>query len=209
MDIKSFFEQYRFYVIGACVILAVIIYFSVTALNTPADSLSLDENVTEAALTETEAAAETPPVTTVFVEVKGAVESPGVYELPADARVTNLLDIAVITENADLMTVNQSAKLADEMVIYIPYAGEIDKAAGIDTIAPAGSSEDSSGDLVNINTAGMTELTTLNGIGEKKAQAILTYREEQGLFKTPEEIKNIPGIGDKTFENLKPYITTD
>nr|WP_250130261.1 helix-hairpin-helix domain-containing protein [Jeotgalicoccus sp. WY2] len=50
-------------------------------------------------------------------------------------------------------------------------------------------------------------MTTLNGIGEKKAQAILTYREEQGLFATLEDLKNIPGIGDKTFENLKPYIT--
>ena len=142
----------------------------------------------------------------MFVEVKGAVVSPGVYELPAEARVKNVLDVAVLSENADLLTVNQSAKLTDEMVVYIPYEGEIDDETAVKTFSTAAKENVAAGQ-VNINTASIAELTTLNGIGEKKAQAILTYREEQGLFTTLEEIKNIPGIGEKTFENLKPYIT--
>ena len=205
MDIKSFFEQYKFYVIGAFALIAVIIYFAVMSFSAPADTLSFDSVQAEPADAETVEEA-VPVVSTVFVEVKGAVEAPGVYELPVDARVKNVLDIAVLADNADLLTVNQSAKLADEMVIYIPYEGEIDTETAPEIIT-AGSPEESSGELVNINTAGISELTTLNGIGEKKAQAIMTYREEQGLFGTLEELKNIPGIGDKTFENLKPYIT--
>lgn len=205
MDIKSFFEQYKFYVIGALALIAVIICFAVMSISVPEDTLSFDSVQAEPADAETVEEA-VPVVSTVFVEVKGAVEAPGVYELPVDARVKNVLDIAVLADNADLLTVNQSAKLADEMVIYIPYEGEIDTETAPEIIT-AGSPEESSGELVNINTAGISELTTLNGIGEKKAQAIMTYREEQGLFGTLEELKNIPGIGDKTFENLKPYIT--
>ena len=205
MDIKSFFEQYKFYVIGAFALIAVVIYFAVMSFSAPADTLSFDSVQAEPADAETVEEA-VPVFSTVFVEVKGAVEAPGVYELPVDARVKNVLDIAVLAENADLLTVNQSAKLTDEMVIYIPYEGEIDTETAPEIIT-AGSPEESPGELVNINTAGISELTTLNGIGEKKAQAIITYREEQGLFGTLEELKNIPGIGDKTFENLKPYIT--
>lgn len=205
MDIKSFFEQYKFYVIGVIAAVIILVYFIVTSLHEPAESLAFDSEPAEPAVEE---AADVPvPAATVFVEVKGAVTTPGVYELPSDARVKNVLDIAVLSDKADLMTVNQSAKLTDEMVIYIPYEGEIDETAVLDLVEGRSGDTDASGELVNINTAEIEELTTLNGIGEKKAQAILTYREEQGLFGTLEDLKNIPGIGDKTFENLKPYIT--
>lgn len=205
MDIKSFFEQYKFYVIGVIAAVIILVYFIVTSLHEPTESLAFDSEPAEPAVEE---AVDVPvPAATVFVEVKGAVTTPGVYELPSDARVKNVLDIAVLSDKADLMTVNQSAKLTDEMVIYIPYEGEIDETAVLDLVEGRSGDTDASGELVNINTAEIEELTTLNGIGEKKAQAILTYREEQGLFGTLEDLKNIPGIGDKTFENLKPYIT--
>lgn len=203
MDIKSFFEQYKFYVIGVIVAIIILIYIFMNNISRPADDISFDLHTVEEPLAEeTILPAES---STVFVEVKGAVHTPGVYELPVDARVKNVLDIAELSENADLMTVNQSLKLADEMVIYIPYEGEIDQEKFTPSIINDGNSSNS--ELVNLNTAGISELTTLNGIGEKKAQAILTYREEQGLFGKLEELKNIPGIGDKTFENLEPYIT--
>lgn len=205
MDIRSFFEQYKFYVIGV-IAAVIIVYFMFTSLQKPAESLTFNSEPAQT-MTEETGEVSTPVALTVFVEVKGAVSSPGVYELPVDARVKNVLDIAVLSDKADLMTVNQSAKLTDEMVIYIPYEGEIDENAVLDLVEGASGETESSSELVNINTAGIEELTTLNGIGEKKAQAILTYREEQGLFGTLDDIKNIPGIGDKTFENLKPYIT--
>ena len=205
MDIRSFFEQYKFYVIGVIAAVIILVYFMITSLQEPAESLAFDSEPAEPAAEE--AAEVSVPAATVFVEVKGAVSTPGVYELPSDARVKNVLDIAVLSDKADLMTVNQSAKLTDEMVIYIPYEGEIDDTAVLDLVEDGTGDTDASGELVNINTAGIDQLTMLNGIGEKKAQAILTYREEQGLFGTLEDLKNIPGIGDKTFENLKPYIT--
>lgn len=205
MDIKSFLNQYKYYVLAIAAGLIVFTYLLVSFINQPEETLSFEYSEDTEDISES--AAEPPELpTTVFVEVKGAVVSPGVYELPADARVKNVLDVAVLSENADLLTVNQSAKLTDEMVVYIPYEGEIDDETAVKTFSTAAKENVAAGQ-VNINTASIVELTTLNGIGEKKAQAILTYREEQGLFTTLEEIKNIPGIGDKTFENLKPYIT--
>ena len=205
MDIKSFLNQYKYYVLAIAAGLIVFTYLLVSFINQPEETLSFEYSEDTDDISES--AAEPPELpTTVFVEVKGAVVSPGVYELPADARVKNVLDVAVLSENADLLTVNQSAKLTDEMVVYIPYEGEIDDQTAVKTFSTAAKENVAAGQ-VNINTASIAELTTLNGIGEKKAQAILTYREEQGLFTTLEEIKNIPGIGDKTFENLKPYIT--
>lgn len=205
MDIKSFLNQYKYYVLAIAAGLIVFTYLLVSFINQPEETLSFEYSEDTEDISES--AAEPPELpTTVFVEVKGAVVSPGVYELPAEARVKNVLDVAVLSENADLLTVNQSAKLTDEMVVYIPYEGEIDDETAVKTFSTAAKENVAAGQ-VNINTASIAELTTLNGIGEKKAQAILTYREEQGLFTTLEEIKNIPGIGDKTFENLKPYIT--
>lgn len=204
MDIRSFFEQYKYYVLGIAVIAVITGMFVFSSADQADESISFDVEATEETLVEEPGTEET-AVLTIFVEVKGAVDAPGVYELPSDARVKNVLDIAGLNSNADLLTVNQSAKLTDEMVIYVPYEGEIDVPAV--TGMPDEDSSADGGALVNINTAGISELTTLNGIGEKKAQAVITYREEQGLFATLEELKNIPGIGDKTFENLKPYIT--
>lgn len=206
MDLKSFFDQYKLYIIGVIATVIIIVYFIFANLQEPAESLTFTSEPSETIAEETSEVS-VPAALTVFVEIKGAVSAPGVYELPVDARVKNVLDIAVLSDKADLMTVNQSAKLTDEMVIYIPYEGEIEENTVLDLAEGSPGETDSSGELVNINTAGIDELTTLNGIGEKKAQAILTYREEQGLFGTLEDIKNIPGIGDKTFENLKPFIT--
>nr|WP_245202366.1 helix-hairpin-helix domain-containing protein [Jeotgalicoccus pinnipedialis] len=142
------------------------------------------------------------PLSTVFVEVKGAVYNPGVYEVPKDGRVKNVIELARITSDADLALINQAEKLKDEMIIYVPIKGE--------TMPKTISLNDTKTDeeiKVNVNTANEAELMTLNGIGEKKAQTILAYREENGLFMKMEDLLNIPGIGEKTLENLKPYIT--
>ena len=208
MDIRSFIEHYRAYLISAGVIIVILIFVLLKlfqgqeAEETP---FPIDTSVVEETTEDLE---ETSP-TTVFVEVKGAVNAPGVYELPGDARIKNVLDIAAVSKNADLLTVNQSLKLKDEMVIYVPFKGELDSkeipylTTG-DSTNLEGSEESSK---VNINTADVSELTTLNGIGEKKAQAIIEYREEFGLFSKVEDLMNISGIGEKTFENLQADIT--
>ena len=107
---------------------------------------------------------------------------------------------------ADLNRVNLAQIVEDQMVIYVPRVGEeqenIPLQAG--TGIGAGSSQESQ--KVNINTASESELQTLTGIGPSKAATIIQYRTEKGPFKSIEEIKNIGGIGDKTFEKLKDDI---
>ena len=125
MDIRSFFEQDRAYLISAGIITVVLVFLLLKLFQgqeveeTP---FPIDTSVVEETTEDLE---ETLP-TTVFVEVKGAVNAPGVYELPGDARIKNVLDIAAVSKNADLLTVNQSLKLKDEMVIYVPFKGELD-----------------------------------------------------------------------------------
>ncbi|CAM4140331.1 helix-hairpin-helix domain-containing protein [Lacicoccus alkaliphilus] len=155
---------------------------------------------------EPEKAVDTAPIY-VIVEVKGAVKNPGVFEVPQDARVTNVLSLAEVSSSADLLTVNQSEKVKDEMVIYVPEQGEIEKAVIPGT--PVSPQDEAGTALVNINTATAAELTTLNGIGEKKAQLILEYREQNGLFMAKEDLMTITGIGEKTFDSLEPYITIE
>lgn len=211
MELKTFFEHYKFYLAGGGLFIGLVIFLFIfmkedtvaiedISMNVSEDIEGSEVDAKEADLKNLE--------TTVYVEVKGAVNSPGVYELPSDARVKNALDIANVSENADLLTVNQSKKLTDEMVIYIPFKGEINHEEIKHTMTVP-SAEETSEAKVNINTASLDELMTLNGIGEKKAQTIIEYREETGLFMKLEDIKNIPGIGDKTFITLEPHITID
>ncbi|UZW67420.1 helix-hairpin-helix domain-containing protein [Priestia flexa] len=98
--------------------------------------------------------------------------------------------------------VNLATKVADEMVIYIPAIGQESQVP----IASGGSVEKSDSGVVNLNTATLEDLQTLNGIGPSKAQAILTYREENGPFKTVEDLLQVSGIGEKSLEKIKAEI---
>lgn len=158
----------------------------------------------------TEEQVETNPTETeinesVVVDVKGQVHTPGVYTLPAGSRVLDALQLAGgILPTAEEKALNFAAKLVDEMVIYVPLIGETEVQL---TIATSPSTSESQSALVNINTADETTLMSLSGIGPSKANAIITYREEKGLFKSIEDIKDVTGIGDSTFENLKEFIS--
>lgn len=144
---------------------------------------------------------------TVVVDVKGQVHEPGVYTLPAGSRVLDAIQLAGgILPTAEEKALNFAAKLVDEMVIYVPLIGESDVSM---TIATTPSTSESLSALVNINTSDESTLMTLSGIGPSKAKAIIAYREEKGLFKTIEDIKDVTGIGDSTFENLKDFISVN
>lgn len=138
---------------------------------------------------------------TVFVDVKGEVNKPGVYEFNLDARVNEVIKQAGgFTAEADQTQVNLAQKVQDEMIIVIPKAGEA---------AQADQSEDGMGmsaDKIRINYATLEELENLNGIGPSKAQAIIQYREENGFFQTPEDLLEVSGIGEKTFDSFKDDI---
>ncbi len=152
---------------------------------------------------ETDASSEEP----IYVYVCGAVENPGVYELKAGARVYEAVDAAGgLLENADQIHTNQARVLTDGEQVTILTEEEA-SSLPIDAEIHTDASENSGGGLVNINSATAEELKTLNGIGEAKAEAIISYREENGAFRSIDEIMNVTGIGESLFLNIKESIT--
>jgi len=165
------------------------------------------------------------------IDIKGAVKKPGVYHLDSNLTVNDVINIAGgLTENADTSITNLAKKITDEMVIIIYTKEEVKKSNIVDTVIKVVEKEcicpniqndsclnteitdnitnkDNEG-LVNINTATIEELQTINGIGESKAKSIIEYRKTNGKFKSIEDIKNVEGIGDKLYETIKIYITT-
>lgn len=145
----------------------------------------------------------------VVVDVKGAVERPGVYQLPAGSRVRDALaEAGGAGKKADLDRVNLAQPLADGMVVYIPRRGE--KMPAFFEAGTAGSGPVGAGSgKININTASAAELETLDGIGPAKAEAILRHREEHGPFKNVRDLLEVPGIGEKTLEKFADQISVD
>lgn len=202
-------------VFPAVVMVAAIIYFTSTQGKDEEALQSMDllTSVEQPMVSEAQQAVEEEVALpeSVIVDVKGAVKYPGVVQLTTEDRVMDAIEAAGgYTELANPVTINHAQKLVDEMVIYVPQQGEnveelaIQSAAAA-TIAGASSGAKDDG-KVNINTATEAELTTLSGIGPSKAAAIITYREENGGFKTIEDLKNVSGIGEKTFEKLQNSI---
>ena len=143
--------------------------------------------------------------TVIFVDVKGAVKKPGVYQMKVGDRVKDALDAAGgLTAEADSQKVNLAQRVEDQMVIVVPKVGEEAEAI------PAGttSKEVAKEGKVNINTATVEELKTLKGVGEKKAEAIIEYRKKNGSFKTKEDLMKVRGIGKKLFESFEERIVT-
>jgi competence protein ComEA len=137
----------------------------------------------------------------IMVDVKGMVKYPGVYELPAGSRMIDAIEIAGgYLPESDSISINHAQILNDEMAIYIPYKGE-EAVAAVQLIQA-----EADDGKVNINTADETMLTSLPGIGPSKAKAIVSFREDNGLFTSPEDLKKVTGIGDKTYEQLKDLI---
>ncbi|MCY7024921.1 helix-hairpin-helix domain-containing protein [Streptococcus sanguinis] len=151
----------------------------------------------------------------VTVDIKGAVKNPGVYELRAGARVHEAIQKAGgLTADAEAKSINQAQKLTDEAVVYVAKIGEegADVTQGCQHQAGASDSAGASGgksDKVNLNTATEAELQTISGIGQKRASDIIAYRESNGRFKSVDDLKKVSGIGDKTLEKLKEYVTVD
>ena len=146
---------------------------------------------------------------TIFVDVCGAVISPGVYEINADSRVFQVIEAAGgFLPEAASSTVNQAQPVSDGQQIYVPTQEEAEEGALPAAIQPAdpGSETADANGVVNINTADAAALKSLSGIGDAKAQAILAYREEHGSFSSIEEIMQVPGIKESTFSAIKDKI---
>lgn len=164
-----------------------------------------------------------------YVDIKGAVQNPGVYEIEENKKVIDVINLAGgFTDNADTSLINLAKRVADEMVIIIYTVEEVKNSKepeavikiiekecvcpeiNNDACINSGvSNETEKGDLgvVNINTASLDELLTLTGIGESKANAIIEYRESFGRFTIKEDIMNVDGIGESLYEKIKERIT--
>ncbi|PSL41231.1 competence protein ComEA [Planomicrobium soli] len=136
----------------------------------------------------------------LMVDVKGQVASPGVFKLPIGSRMQDAIQAAGgFLPTADDRAINMAMKVQDEMSVYVPEVGE--------EAALSGNSPTLAGEtLVNLNTATEEELMTLPGIGPSKAAAIITHRTDKGSFLKVEDLKEVSGIGDKTFEKLAELI---
>ena len=137
----------------------------------------------------------------IFVDVKGAVKHPGVFETTKDKRVKDLIEEAGgLLDDADTSTLNLSQKVKDQMVIYVLKHGEKPKQIS------DSSSSSSNTDVININTANKEQLMKISGVGKTKAEAIIAHREKNGDFKKKEDITKVRGIGKSTFEKIKDKI---
>ena len=132
-----------------------------------------------------------------YVHISGAVREPGVYGLPAGSRLVDAVEEAGgFLPGADSDYLNLAAVVEDGQKYHVPTEEESEGLAAFEDADPR----------VDINHAGLEELTTLSGIGPGKAQAILDYREEHGSFSSAEELKNVSGIGESSFNRLKDEI---
>lgn len=139
----------------------------------------------------------------MMADIKGAVVNPGVYEVKEGGRVIDLIELAGgLEKDADSSVINFAMYVQDEMALYVPRIGEQVNAA-----LPIQAGEAAGNGLVNINSADSSELQTLPGIGPAKADAIIEYRETNGPFNSKEGLKDISGIGEKTFEKLEDLIS--
>lgn len=167
-------------------------------------------------------------LTDIYVEVKGAVISPGVYKIKSDKRLFDVITLAGgLSEDANTDYINQTRILQDQTLIVIMTNSEIEEAINKQELIQRKASEVSqateekevigydscytnnvsSSSAVSINTANQEQLMTLSGIGEAKANDIISYREANGGFKNIEELKNVNGIGEATFNKIKDSIT--
>lgn len=144
----------------------------------------------------------------IWVDVSGAVNTPGVYRLKQGSRVFEAIQEAGgFQENADTTGINQAAVLSDgeKLQIYtIEEAQQMELSSEKFSISQ--DNTDGKG-KININTADLSELQEIPGVGEKKAQSIMEYRELNGNFQSIEQLQEVQGIKGKTFDKIKDYIT--
>mgnify|MGYP000576395893 FL=1 len=148
-----------------------------------------------------------------YVDIKGEVLRPGVYEFSCESRMQDVIKKAGgFTEEADETKINLAQKISDQMQIIVPNLhskqeggvteGNSEKVNSSNMI-PSNSKQGT----VNINTATLEELQTIKGIGKKKAEAILQYRKEHGAFRTKEDLLQVKGIGKKALEAIESQVT--
>lgn len=226
MEKEKILKILKMYKIHIGIITGIICVFLLFILLYKEEDIVLEENITEIKKEEKE------KITKYFVDIKGAVVNPNVYEIEKGARIKDVVTKAGgFKENANTEYINLGKKITDEMIIII-YTNEeikeyiegnktiqyVDKTCRCPTVQNDGciekgktytnKKENEAGEnkIVNINIATKEELETLPSIGSSKAIAIIEYRKKTPFTKV-EDIKNVKGIGDSIFDKIKDYIT--
>jgi len=210
------------YLIGGIAIVLIIVYFFTKDKVVYNDYSNLD--VQESEIVEENFEEETKNIISVYVV--GEVNNPSVVELEEGARIIDAIEKAGgLTDSGEVKNLNLAYKLKDGEKLYIPSLDDVIKSeeentkilyifSGIDSsnmveVIAIGNSETiesnitNDNGLININTCTQVELETLDGIGPSTAKKIIDYREENGRFKKIEDIQNVSGIGEATFNNIK------
>lgn len=193
----------------ACIVVACIVLVVLALIRFVPMETSASQDFEAPAQAEEQAASERDfDVRQVGVDVEGAVASPGLYLVSADARVNDAVAAAGgMTSDADRQRVNLAQKVEDGMQVYVPSREEAPAATGTTTTgAGQASSSGASKGKVNLNTASVEELQTLSGIGPSLSQRIIDYRQANGPFKSVDDLRKVSGIGDTRFKSLKDLV---
>ncbi len=160
----------------------------------------------------------------IYVQVVGAVNQPGVYSFEKDARVYEAVQSAGgLTEDAVIESVNQAKKLSDGEMVKVYTQDEwqvlesktmlesedINNYVNQDNLPSDQDGPTESSDKIDINTANKAQLQSISGIGEKRAESIIAYREKNGPFSKISDIKKVSGIKDGLFDQIKDQISVE
>lgn len=182
-----------------CLVAAGIVFSCMTKTQKTNSSVAQAASQAETETQTEETEPETVPK--VCVHVCGSVAIPGVYYLDEGSRIHEAVALAGgFTEDAAGDAINLAEAVSDGEQIYIPSKKDVENGYSTEELTKIGDG------LVNINTASLEELKTLPGIGDMKAEAIIAYREECGNFTSVEDIMNVSGIKDSSYERIKDYI---
>lgn len=145
----------------------------------------------------------------IYAYITGCVKNPGVYKLNSTSRVKDLIDKSGgFCKDADLESINLSQKLKDEMKIHVNKIGEVKNQKSANHVESTDNEQKNGLSKININTASKEQLMTLPGVGSSRADEIIKYRSKN-RFQSIEDIQNISGIGQKSFEKIKEKIIVD
>jgi competence protein ComEA len=198
-EMSNWLERYRGYILITVINVVVLGGVTFFFLRPPQPELTVTVP------TPTATPLPTPTPRPLQVYVSGAVNSPDVYELPAESIVKDAIEAAGgATSEADLDRINLALSMADGQHIYVPQQGEESPPVSPPN-EPSGTTSGQAGGKININTASQSEIEILPGIGPSKAQGIIENRPYDNI----EEIQKVPGIGEGTFKKIEDLITVD
>ena len=212
MQVKSLLMEYKkvLSIIGGVLAVIVIIFVGRGMMASPKQEKVMVTNAVNTTRVE-ETTAMMPQ--NCYVDIKGEVLHPGVYEFSCESRMQEVIKKAGgFTDEADETKINLAQKITDQMQIIVPNVHSKQAGGVTEEISEKGNTSNttpsnSKPGTVNINTATLEELQTLKGIGKKKAEAILQYRKEHGAFRTKEDLLQVKGIGKKALEAIESQVT--